>query len=409
MTNTKIVLTMIVKDEEHVIERALNSCYEMIDSYCIVDTGSTDKTKEIIKTFFDSKGIDGKIVDFEFTNFEECRNQSIEHAKDLGKYGFWMDADEELVLDKTFNKQILNAFIQSNKPDQMLIQCEYGGMKYQRAQFYRFDNDYYWYGPVHEVLQSKNHSKNVKFDLGHMFITPDGNSWQAEDIAVKYEEHAEILLKYQDDNDWQDPRWTFYLAQSYRDAANIVLSKDEKDERGLKLCRKAIQYYTERTKVKTHFIEEIYYSQLMIARLSYHINTQEFIFQHLLKCEELNVSNRVEHIFNMASFLQSNDSHKNALIYLTLAMKYIKEGLKGELFVEPFMYEWGIYDMYGVSLYYTGQKEKALKYFKYALKKAKNYGNAGNTDIKRMSNNVESTDHELQQLNSQNGKGSINI
>lgn len=399
---------MIVKDEEHVIERALTSCYKMIDSYCIVDTGSTDKTKEIIKTFFDSKGIDGKIVDFEFTNFEECRNQSIEQAKDLGNYGFWMDADEELKLDKTFNKQILNVFINTNKPDQMLIQCEYGGMKYQRAQFYRFDNDYFWYGPVHEVLQSNNHSKNVKFDFGHMFITPDGNSWQAEDIAVKYEDHAKILLKYQEDNDWKDPRWTFYLAQSYRDAANIVLSKDEKDERGLKLCRKSIQYYTERTKINTHFIEEIYYSQLMVARLSYHINTQEFIFQHLLKCEELNVSNRVEHIFNMVSFLQSSNLHKNALVYLKLALKYLKEGLKGELFIEPFAYDWGIYDMYGVSLYYTGDKENALKYFKHALKKAKN-GNTGATDLKRMSNNVESTEHELQRLNSKNGKGSITI
>ena len=237
---------MIVKDEEHVIERALKSCYKMIDSYCIVDTGSTDKTKEIIKTFFDSKGIDGKIVDFEFTNFEECRNQSIEHAKDLGEYGFWMDADEELILDKTFNKQILNGFIKTNKPDQMLIQCQYGGMKYSRSQFYRFDNDFFWYGPVHEVLQSNNPSKNLKFDFGHMFITPDGNSWQTDDIALKYEEHAKILLKYQEDNDWKDPRWTFYLAQSYRDAANIILSKDEKDERGLKLCRKAIQYFKSR-------------------------------------------------------------------------------------------------------------------------------------------------------------------
>lgn len=409
MTETKIVLTMIVKDEEHVIERALNSCYKMIDSYCIVDTGSTDKTKEIIKTFFDSKGIDGKIIDFEFTNFEECRNQSIEHAKDLGQYGFWMDADEQLVLDKTFNKTTLNQFIGINKPDQMLIPCKYGGMRYSRAQFYRFDNDYYWYGPVHEVLQSKNHSKNVKIDFGHMLITPDGNSWQMDDVSKKYEGHAEILLKYQDDNDWKDPRWTFYLAQSYRDAANILLQKDEKDEHGLKLCRKSIQYYTERTKVKTHFIEEIYYSQLMIARLSYHINTQEFIFQHLLKCEEFNMTNRVEHLFNMTSFLQANNMHKNALIYLKLALKYIKEGLKGELFIEPFMYEWGVYDMYGVSLYYTGQKEKALKYFKHALKKAKSDGNAGNTDIKRMSNNVESTEHELQRLNSENGKGSINI
>ena len=95
-----IVLTMIVKDEEHVIERALLSCVNMIDSYCIVDTGSTDKTKEIISSFFAKyPKIKGEIIDFPFTNFEECRNKSIEGGRKYGSYGFWMDADEQLKLN----------------------------------------------------------------------------------------------------------------------------------------------------------------------------------------------------------------------------------------------------------------------------------------------------------------------
>jgi len=48
-----ITLCMIVKDEEHVIKRCLESIYKYIDRYDISDTGSTDKTKEIIKEFFD--------------------------------------------------------------------------------------------------------------------------------------------------------------------------------------------------------------------------------------------------------------------------------------------------------------------------------------------------------------------
>jgi len=396
----RIVLTMIVKNEEHVIERALNSCYKMIDSYCIVDTGSTDKTKEVIKNFFDSKGIEGKIVDFEFTNYEECRNKSIEFGKELGEYGFWMDADEELILDKTFSKQIFKTFLKGNKfPDQLVIDVHYGALKYHRAQFFKFSSDWYWYGPVHEVLtKNKEGSTQMQFPFGYHKVHPDGNSWQTDDLSKKYQDHAEILLQYQNDNEWKDARWTFYLAQSYKDAANIRLSTDPKDELGITLVKKAIQYFTERVADKTGFHQEIYYSQLMIARLQYHLSSDDLILNQLLKCEELNADNRVEHLFNIASFLQAQSYHKSALMYLKLGLKYIKEGTTSALFLEPMCYEWALYDMYGVSLYFTGDLDGSLKYFKYTLKKINN-GNATNIDIERVENNVKSAENAIQQRN----------
>ena len=48
-----LTLSMIVKDEAPNIERCLESVAPYIDYYIICDTGSTDNTKEIIKTFFD--------------------------------------------------------------------------------------------------------------------------------------------------------------------------------------------------------------------------------------------------------------------------------------------------------------------------------------------------------------------
>ena len=56
-------LVMIVKNEEHIIKECLESMYKSIDRYDITDTGSTDKTKEIIKEFFDEKEIPGEIYD----------------------------------------------------------------------------------------------------------------------------------------------------------------------------------------------------------------------------------------------------------------------------------------------------------------------------------------------------------
>ena len=48
----KLCLNMIVKDESRTIVRLLDSVINLIDSYCICDTGSSDNTVEIIKQYF---------------------------------------------------------------------------------------------------------------------------------------------------------------------------------------------------------------------------------------------------------------------------------------------------------------------------------------------------------------------
>ena len=53
-----ISLCMIVKNEERVLERCLQSLQGLMDEIIIVDTGSTDRTKEIAKKYTD------KIYDF---------------------------------------------------------------------------------------------------------------------------------------------------------------------------------------------------------------------------------------------------------------------------------------------------------------------------------------------------------
>ena len=59
----KIGLNMIVRDESKVIKRLLDSVAPFIDWYTIVDTGSEDNTKAIIKEVMDGYGIEGEIVD----------------------------------------------------------------------------------------------------------------------------------------------------------------------------------------------------------------------------------------------------------------------------------------------------------------------------------------------------------
>ena len=59
MTRQTLCLNMIVKNESHIIGQTLeNICSTVqLDYWVICDTGSTDDTINIIKTFFSEKGI----------------------------------------------------------------------------------------------------------------------------------------------------------------------------------------------------------------------------------------------------------------------------------------------------------------------------------------------------------------
>lgn len=47
----KVSLCMIVRDEEESLGRCLSTVYNLVDEIIIVDTGSTDRTKEIALTY----------------------------------------------------------------------------------------------------------------------------------------------------------------------------------------------------------------------------------------------------------------------------------------------------------------------------------------------------------------------
>ncbi len=86
---TTISLCMIVKNEERVIGECLDSVKGQFDEVIVVDTGSTDRTREICKdhgvTLRDFKWVD---------SFSAARNESMRDAK--GEWIFWMDADDVL-------------------------------------------------------------------------------------------------------------------------------------------------------------------------------------------------------------------------------------------------------------------------------------------------------------------------
>ena len=100
-----ISLCLIVKNEEQILERCLNSFKGYYDELIIVDTGSTDSTKDIAKRYT------SKVFDFEWCDdFSKARNFSIEQA--AGDYILVLDTDE--FLDEDFDMNDIRKLIEKN-------------------------------------------------------------------------------------------------------------------------------------------------------------------------------------------------------------------------------------------------------------------------------------------------------
>ncbi len=144
-------LCMIIKDEEDVIDRCLKSVCNVVDEIIIVDTGSTDNSKNICKKYTSN------IYDYVWNDdFSAARNYSFEKAtKD---YILWLDADE--VIDEE-NIEILKNLkkILPNDID-VITMHTYMNMDENnnpkvtmvRNRIVKRENDFKWIGFVHEYI-----------------------------------------------------------------------------------------------------------------------------------------------------------------------------------------------------------------------------------------------------------------
>ncbi len=147
-------LCMIVKNEERVLARCLDSLADLMDEIIIVDTGSTDRTKEIAGRYTD------QIYDFTWIgDFAAARN--FVASKATKDYIYTADADE--LLDDT-NRQRLRDLKQILLPEIEIVQMWYCNAMDQNNTAYNFAKEYRpklykrvrsftWIDPIHETLR----------------------------------------------------------------------------------------------------------------------------------------------------------------------------------------------------------------------------------------------------------------
>ncbi len=222
-TNNSVCLNMIVKNEEQVIKQCLESIKPFINYWVIVDTGSEDRTQEIIRTVM--KDIPGELHERPWVNFEFNRNEALELGRNKADYLLLIDADECLSYDASFSLPPLT------KDFYHIIVRQIGSADSLRPSFIRTMLPWKWEGVLHETLDySIADSGEV---LGGILNICDVNKPSGRSLlSNKYLKDAAILeqaLKVEPDNS----RYVFYLAQSYLAANNRELALANYEKRAL--------------------------------------------------------------------------------------------------------------------------------------------------------------------------------
>lgn len=161
-----ISLCMIVKNEEEVLGRCLESVKDVVDEMNIIDTGSIDKTVEIAREYTE------RVYTFAWTGkFKDARNESFKYAtKD---YVLYLDADDILLKEDQEKlkdlKKTLDPTVDSVSMYYNAGTDEYGNvtLRYRRNRLLKRSRGFKWKGDCHNYLDIDGHIINADIAVTH--------------------------------------------------------------------------------------------------------------------------------------------------------------------------------------------------------------------------------------------------
>ncbi|WP_328763207.1 tetratricopeptide repeat-containing glycosyltransferase [Streptomyces sp. NBC_00272] len=326
-----ICLCMIVKNESSVIERCLDSVRDLIDTWVISDTGSTDGTQELIRSAL--REIPGELHEEPWTDFGHNRSLNIAHARGKADYLLLLDADHVLRRGGPLPPLTAQSYMLRHE----------GATEYRIKRLVRGDLPWRYEGVIHEYLtcdQPGEYDQRPGFqqNLDALSIEDHADGGFRHD---KFERDARLLgaaLK-------QDPsntRTVFYLAQTMRDMGDSA---------------EAIRLY-ERCAAMGGWAEEVYFALLQVGVLKADAGDWPAAMDALSRAWESRPY-RLEACYELASRLRMLGRHHAAHAITTAVLD--RPAPADLLFVQPWVYEWGLLFEHSITAYWVGDMEASLR------------------------------------------------
>ena len=351
MSRPTVTLCMIVKDESHIIHECLESMLPYIDRYDITDTGSTDKTCEIVKEFFKEKGIEGELYCEDWKGFDYNKTKMFEIAYNKADYILHLDADDLLVGDFKFE-------VETPYKDTYNMTTRRFGLDYNCTYLWKGSLKWKWCGVAHTTVKCLDR-KNGDYGQSNELVNEEvyvisRDTGNRSNDPLKYAKDAERLKKqfFQtlfDDPDNLNHRSCFYTAQSYMDARNYVEAK---------------KWYYLYTQLKNTWCEEEYESNVRIARC---LITLDHPYEEVKKYIDKAIAifdDRAEPYYILGKHANGKKRWQEAYTLLKLALEqdYSNARKKYKLFVSRDLYGKFVKDELSVACFWTNRLKEGMVY-----------------------------------------------
>lgn len=323
MSEKRISLSMIVKNEAPVIKRCLDSVRPWIDQWVIVDTGSTDGTQQLVQEVME--GVPGSLYERPWVDFAHNRNEALALARSNADYVLFIDADEQLHLPDGFRWPHLDA-------DGYLFKCVLNTTQYSRNSLISTRRNWAWEGVIHEFLTCPEPHEWQWLPGPEIHVSRDGA--RARDPST-YLKDIEVLIQALSKQP-SHPRYTFYLAQSYRDAG---------------LLSESLQQYEKRTHLQG-WDEETWYAAFQVAVLTEKLHHPSHDVQHAYLRAYALRPGRAEPLYELSRYLRLQGEMTLAHLYALRAARINKTD--DLLFVDSSVYDWRALDELASSAWYAG-------------------------------------------------------
>ena len=371
----KLCLSMIVKNETHIIRECLESIYPHINYWVISDTGSTDGTQELIKTFFAEKGIPGELHEDEWKGFGHNRTQALRHCDGKAEYAWMIDADDKIDGDFKFPKEMVadGYVLRLGRPD----------FSWWRTQIFKIDSVWRYEGVLHEYPATNHPTPRLDKIEGNYYL--NARTLGARNIGVtpveKYKKDAE-LLEAEIIKEPTNSRYHFYLGQSYFDSQQ---------------WEKAIVAYQGRIALGG-WPEEVYYSMYRIAVAKAMMDRPwPEIMMSFLEAYNYRPS-RAEPLVHIAQVLRQKFNQPAAAFVFARQAVEIPFPATDILFIPTALYEFAALDEVSATAYAGGRPDIGYHFTKKLLLS----GKVPDDQLPRIQNNLKQYEMIMQQITQNN-------
>ena len=325
----KLVLVLMVKNESAIIKRCLEAVEGVVDAYCVLDTGSTDNTVEIVDKFLETRV--GCVTVEPWKDFGYNRSVSFTRAQAYLKeqcwdlkdtYGLLLDADMIFKVGKLKEQDLTEI-------GYTIVQVA-GTLEYPNTRLVRMDFPWTCVGVTHEYWAGP--TKHLPKDIAFIDDRNDGGC-----KSDKFERDVRLLeggLEKEPDNG----RYMFYLAQSY----HCLRRWDD----ARKMYKKRI--------VTGGWDEEIWYSHYMVAKCWLELKNVPKFEYWMQKCIALRPS-RAESYYQLTKHYREHAKHYKAYQYM-LDGKRVPPSMDS-LFIETDVYKY-LFDYEATILDYYVQPDR---------------------------------------------------